>query len=118
MSDKNAPKLDPVKPGDFQLNFDDFKTGNFVIDNVIKGLIKFFNELDLNKDGHRDLVQFAPFILKAVPLLVQLAPLVHVDLLVEWFVGHDFIKDKDAARKAIAAVLEIVTDASKLIPKE
>lgn len=78
---------------------------------MLKGIagqfIDFINGLDVNHDGKADLCQIAPFVLKALPFITALAPLVDVDKFVEWFINHDFIKDKELARKICTKLLQL-----------
>lgn len=83
---------------------------------IVGGLIDAINKLDVNHDGKADIAQLAPFVIKAVPFIVALAPLVDLDKLTEWFVAHDFIKDKAAAKALFEKLGKIALEASKLAP--
>ncbi len=117
MSHKDEPKVVHT-PGELQLNPDDFKTGNFVVDGAAKGVIKAANDFDgINHNGKSDIAEFGPFVLKAIPVLQALAPVVHPELFEAWLLSHDWVKDKEGCKAIIGQLLHIATDAAKLAPK-
>lgn len=86
---------------------------------MLKGIagqvIDFINSLDANHDGKADLCQIAPIVFKALPLVVAIGPYVHIDKLVDWFVDHDFVQDKEAVRKILSEVLRLALEAAQQV---
>lgn len=112
---------DKVDQSGFQLDKKELTKGlGFPIKQAVEGFVDFVNGLDANHDGKADLCQIAPYVVQALPILAALAPLVDLDKLVDWFVNHDFIKDKEEAAKHLTEALQMglaaaaaVTEAKK-----
>ena len=79
--------------------------------------IDWVNSLDSNHDGKADICQVAPYVIKALPVIQALLPLIDQDKMVKWFVSHDFIKDAVAAEAALVKCLKIAADASVAVKK-
>lgn len=89
----------------------------FALKAIAGAVIDAINKLDSNHDGHADICQIAPFVIKALPIINALLPLIDHDKLVKWFVSHDFVKDAAAAEAALASALKIAADAAAAVKK-
>lgn len=112
MGKKETPKTE----GEFQLNPDDFKTGNFLLDKPAAAAIKAINELDLNKDGKRDLGQVVALGVKILPLLGVLNEVVDFEELAEAVAESDFVKDKEKFKETIVKLGSLAEQMGTLIP--
>lgn len=106
--------------GEYQLDrkhmgVDAGMVGNALVDKVFGAL----NDLDLNHDQKSDVAEVAPYIIKAMPFIIQLAPLIEPDGVKAWLISHkDFFKDAVEAAKQIEAAAAVAAEAAiKLAPK-
>ena len=79
---------------------------------VVGGFVDYINALDVNHDGHADICQIAPVVIKSLPYISAILPLIDREKMVKWFISHDFIKDAAAAEAAIAKVVDIAAKAA------
>lgn len=87
---------------EFQLDKKELtKDLSFPLKGIAGTFIDWVNTRDFNKDGHKDIAQVAPLAIKLMPVLMALWSMVDVNALTEWFLSHDFVKDKDGARALI-----------------
>jgi hypothetical protein len=83
----------------------------------VGAFVDWANGLDANHDGKADIAQLAPIVIKMLPIGQALLPLIHNDLFIEWFINHDFIKDKVAAKAVIEKLLNLAVEAGKVAAK-
>lgn len=95
MPDK-TPKLEPLKPGEFQLDPKDFHTKDFLVNKAIDSVVGLVNSLDLNKDGKRDIVQLAPILLKCAPSVIGLIEVIDWNKLKCWVINTYVAPEKRA----------------------
>lgn len=101
-----------VDQSGFQLNKKELLTDvPLMLKAVVGSFIDYVNALDANHDGKADIEEIAPIIIKALPVIQALLPLVDNEAFLQWFISHDFIKDK-------AAATTIITKLVALIPKK
>ena len=100
----------------YQLDPKDFKTGNFMIDGMIKNAIDKLNEADLTHDGVADISQLASIVIKFLPALAMLDAAIDQKGLAAWFINQGFVKDKQNAANFAKAVCDSAAEAAKLFP--
>lgn len=100
----------------FQLDPKDFKTGNMMVDGLVGQVVKLINNLDLNKDGHKDIAQIAPLILQALPLLILLNEVVDFEDVTKQLAENPAIKDKEVFKNILLEVGKLLEQASALKP--
>lgn len=100
--------------GEFQIEVP--KDLPFGVGGLVGGFVHYLNDVDTNHDGKSDVAQVAPFVIKALPVLIELYKLVDKDKFKAWFLSHDFIDEAKAATH-IAELAKIADEAGKLAPK-
>lgn len=107
-------------PEDFQLDrkaqkIDVGFPGNAFVDKIFE----FFNGLDLNNDHKSDVAQIAPYVVRMMPFVMAIAPLVNVDGVKKWLFSHpEFFHNAEEAAKQIEAAAAVAAEAAaKLAPK-
>lgn len=111
----SAPKVDQ---SGFQLDKKALtKDLKFPVKGIVEGFIDYINSEDLNHDGKSDVAEIAPYVIKVLPILIELAPLVDGGKFKTWVLSHDWIADKDKALHLLGAVETIAADAAKLAGK-
>jgi hypothetical protein len=106
------PKVDQ---SGYQLDKADLtKDLKFPVKGIVEGVIDAINKLDANHDGKADICQYAPYVIKALPVLIELAPLVEPSKFKAWLAGHDWVKDEQAALALLGKVESIAVDAAKI----
>jgi len=117
MPDKKAKLVHA--PGEFQLNKNELLADvPFLLKGIAGQVIDYVNELNINGNDTSDLAEYMPFVLKALPILVQLAPLVNLSELKLWFVDHKFVADKAAALAVLDNLAQIAGEAHDAIGKQ
>lgn len=111
-----AKEKPTVPPGAFQLNPDDFKTGNFLLDTALKNAIKDVNKVDFNHNGVPDVAEIAPVITKLLPLLVALNEAIDFEALSIEIAGSSFVKDKEVFKQVILELGKLAESSQKLLP--
>lgn len=102
----------------FQLNKDELlKDVPFALKAIAGAIIDAINKLDSNHDGRADICQVAPYVIKALPVINALLPLIDHEKAIKWFVSHDFVKDAAEAEAALASALKIAADAAAAVKK-
>jgi len=109
-------KKEKVDQTGFQLDPNNFKTGNFLIDGQIKNLVEKLNEADLTGDGIADISQLAAVVLKFLPALAMLDAAFDEKGFQAWLVNQSFIVDKQNAANFAKAVADAAAEAGKLFP--
>jgi len=90
---------------DFHLPVDDIaKDVPFPLRGKAKELLKRIDEMDLNKDGKRDLAQAVGIGLALYPFFAQINQIVDFELAAEKLAEAPFIKDQALAKEALKAV--------------
>lgn len=112
MSDKHA-NLEPLKPGDFQLDPHGVDVRNMIGNGLIKAAAEYFNNADFNHDGKRDLVQYGPAVLKTIQLVTLLAPHIHPEKAKEYLLNLPIFHDPEAAK---ALILKGMEEVAALVP--
>jgi len=89
----------------------------FLFRGPAKDFVKFLNDLDLTKDGKSDVAQLAPFVIKALPFLIELAKLIDWEKFLAWVV-QQFAKDKKGAAVQIAELKAVGGEVVDILPPE
>ena len=79
---------------------------------VVGSLIDWLNKADLNHDGKADLSQAAPFFFRAMPVILELAPLVDWEALLGVFLAK-FTKDQPAAKVKVDKLAALASEYQK-----
>jgi|SRR6185437_3150929 len=113
MSDNKPPKV-VHHPGEFQINPDDYKTGNMFVDGAEKAIVKEVNDFDgINHNGVSDVAEFGPDILAmipvlqaAAPILQELAPELNAEGIKAWIMSHsgDFFHNVENVEKKLESL--------------
>ena len=77
----------------------------------VGAFIDWIDALDVNHDGKADISQVAPIAIKAMPVIMELAPLIDTSKLKAWLLSHDFIND---VKKAEAVLEKLATLAAQV----
>lgn len=93
-------------------------TGNFMLDGVLKGVLKKLSKLDLNHNKKADVEEVAEVLKKNAPALAALNDAVDFRLLAALLSNHPAIKDKAVFQNGLVALGEIIEVGAKLLPKE
>lgn len=101
---------------EFQLNPDDFKTGNWLVDGQIKKLIKALNEADFNKDGKQDLGQIAGVVVQLLPLWAMLNQAIDFELLADALAESPWVRDKAMFKEALKKLGALAEQSQPLLP--
>lgn len=104
-----------TEPKPFQLNPDDFKTGNLFLDGAVKSAVKKANTVDLNHDGKADISQIAAVVMGALPLLVALNDAVDFEAAAKALAEKPFVKDKEVFKHAILQLGKLAEQAGAAI---
>ena len=70
--------------------------------------IDWINNLDADHDGKDDIVELAPILIKATPLIQALAPLINWEAVLETILTR-FVKDRAEAEKIVDNLKATVT---------
>lgn len=84
----------------------------FMVRGLVKDAIESLNKIDWNHDNKRDVAQIAPFVIKALPVLIELSKLIDWQKLIAWVI-QQFAKDKPAASANATKIAALVDEASK-----
>lgn len=84
----------------------------FLFRGPVKDFIKFLNKLDLNKDGKGDVKQLAPYVIKALPFIIELSKHIDWDAVIQ-FVIDKFTKDKTLASAEIDKIKAVAGEAAQ-----
>lgn len=103
---------------EFQLDFENFKTGNWLIDGQIKKLVKLVNEADLNRDGRRDIGQLISVLSQLLTILATINSVVDFNLLADILCQSPVVKDKPVFRDALQRLGKLVEETDALIPHD
>lgn len=103
---------------EFQLDFENFKTGNWLIDGQIKKLVKLVNEADLNRDGRRDIGQLISVLSQLLTILATINSVVDFNLLADILCRSPVVKDKPVFRDALQRLGKLVEETDALIPHD
>lgn len=101
---------------EFHLKSEDFHVHNFVADKIIDGIIKAVNDMDLNKDGKKDLGQVVALGAKALPLLGALNEVVDFEQLAHEVADSKWVTDKDKFKETILRLGSLAEQMGSLIP--
>lgn len=86
----------------------------FGVGGLVKGFIEYLNNVDINHDGKSDVAQSAPFIIKALPVMIELLKLIKPNELKTLLCQSTVVSDPVAAGEHIDQLVEIAEDAAKL----
>ena len=111
-----SKKEEPVKQDGFQLNPDDFKVGNILLDGMIKNAVKNVNKADFNKNGVADVSEIAPLLLNVLPLLVALNEAIDFEKLSVEISESQWVKDKAAFKQILLELGKLAERAQKVLP--
>lgn len=103
-----------IKP--FQLDPAQFKIGNMLVDGVIKNIVKDVNRADWNKNGVPDISEYAPVVLKLIPLLVALNAVVDFEAVAKQLADNLAIKDRAAFRAILIEFGKLAEKVGTLLP--
>lgn len=99
---------------DFKLDKKELlKDCHFALKALLGPAIDYINNLDVNHDGKKDISQLAPYVINALPVISALVSLIDADEFISWVIAHDFVKDKEAARRSLDALLTLATNAAE-----
>lgn len=90
------------------------------IDAWIDAGIYFLNNIDWTHDKKSDVAQAAPYVIKMLPYIKTVAPLINPKGVIAWMKTHPtFFTDAVAAHAQLDAVVALAEDAAaKLTPKQ
>lgn len=115
MASKKEEKK-PVDTSGFQLNPDNFKVGNMLLDGFIKNAIKDVNKADFNHNGVADISEIAPLVTKALPLLVALNRCIDFNKLSVELSGSQWVKDKTVFKQILTEFSALAEASEKVLP--
>lgn len=104
----------PLAPGDFQLDPNDYKTGNMFADGAVKALCEFLNTANFDHDNRRDIAEYAPVIIKIATVAKELGGFIDVPGIVAWVKSHPEFFQKDKLLQATAAVEKLAEHGAEL----
>ena len=100
----------------FQLDANNFKVGNMLIDGVIKSAVGSVNKADLNHNGVPDIAEIAPIAAKALPMLVALNEAIDFEQAASFAVELPFVKNKELLKHWLLEAGKMAEDAQRLMP--
>lgn len=101
--------------GEFQLSRKELNLdAGMLINGLIDKVFDILNNLDLTHDHKSDIAQVAPYVVKALPIITELAPLINPDGVKAWLLSHgsEFFKDAAAAEAACEKITQLIAEAS------
>ena len=75
---------------------------------LVGALIDWLNSEDMNHDGKADMCQYAPLVIKAMPIVMAILPYVDMPKLQAWLLSHDFIKNAVKVEAELAKLIALM----------
>lgn len=106
------------KTTQFQLDPNNFKTGNMLIDGQIKGLVKKANTVDVNHNGIPDVAELALIGAKFVTVFSVINEAVDFEALAQEAAKLPGVKDKALFAEGIKELGKLAEQVGNFIPKQ